>query len=76
MVRRQHIVRVAGHEEDFGFGVPRGQAMDERRAAQLRHHDVGDDQVNGALVLLRDAQRLARTRGFEDHISGGLQRLA
>ena len=46
------LVGVARHVDDLHVGPRRQQPLGERRTAHLRHHDVGDQQIDRAVVRL------------------------
>ena len=46
-------VWVSRHVDDLNFGAQRSQPICQFFAANVRHHDVGEKEVNRAPVLLR-----------------------
>ncbi len=54
------VVGVAGHVEHLASPAAAARALGELAAAHLRHHHVGQQQVDAAACCRADAQRLAR----------------
>ncbi|HJX64008.1 MAG TPA: hypothetical protein VJ860_08650 [Polyangia bacterium] len=69
-VMNDGVVSVAGHIEHFDPRTFQRQAVGQHSPAHLRHHDVGQQQVD--LVLLRFAgqKRVLRTRGGQHCVAG------
>ena len=60
---RDDVVRVAGHVEHLHLRARPRAALRQLAAAHPRHHDVGEEQVDGAGVLGRtSSMRLAGAR--------------
>ena len=49
---------IPGHVHDLRFGAQGPHPLGELTAVHDRHHDVGEQEVDGALVLFANRQRL------------------
>src|ERR687892_1742453 len=66
-------LRVARHVDDLDAGSRRGEALHQLEAAHLRHDHVGDDEVDGAVVVSCDRERLATGPGGQDGVAPAAQ---
>ena len=69
------VVGVARDVEHLEVRPLGRQALDQLPAADLRHHHVSDEQVDGALVALRQHQRVPAMAGLEDGVAVVLEAL-
>ena len=70
------VVGVTGDEQDLEIVANGGQALGQFAAAHLRHHHVGDQQVDGALVLGADLDGVRAVGRFQHGIALAAQNLA
>src|SRR6266436_1944913 len=70
------IIGIAGHVEHFHIRTQGLEPLGELAAAHLRHDDVGDHEVDGALVALADLERLDAVAGLEDIVAVHLEDLS
>jgi len=70
------VLSVAGEVEDFGAGTRRQELLDQFVTAKARHHDVGDDEVDGVFVAGDEGEGGVAAGGFENAIAAGGESLA
>ncbi len=70
---RIDILRVPGHEHDLHAGPQFEGAFGEFAPAEFRHHHIGHQQIDRALVGFAQRQTLASVAGFENHVPARLQ---
>ena len=68
------VARVAGSEKDAEFGVEPASFLGQLRAVDLRHDDVGEEQLD-VRPLREDAQRLLRAAGVDRGVAELAQRI-
>ena len=51
------VVRVAREEQNFALGVDQMDFLSQFTPPQMRHHDIGDEQIDGISVSLHEFQR-------------------
>src|SRR4029079_7867723 len=61
--------RVAGHEHDLQVRVLPAKVLGELLSAPVREEHVGEDEIQMAVVLRAEAERLARGRSVDDVVS-------
>ena len=64
------IRRVAGDEQDAKAFPARCQARSQFPAGHPGHHHVGDEQIDGAHLGIRQGQRLRTAAGLDDAVAG------
>lgn len=67
--RKRGLADVTGHEENAQPGPNRRELGDELGTAHLRHHDVGQDEVESALVLAGERERLTAVARLENGVA-------
>ena len=65
----ERVLGVAGHEDDLQVRIALAQFLGERRPVHLRHHHVGDDEIDVAAVALDHLDRLDAVAGFEHRVA-------
>ena len=63
----------ARHEDRLGVRARDEEPIRQLLAVDTRHHDVGEEDVDGARVIFRDAERLLAVLGLEHPIAGSQQ---
>ena len=64
------LVGVAGHIEDLEVGAPRPQRSGQCRSAHVRHHDVGDEEIDVAAASVELLERVAAIGGLHHGMTG------
>ena len=67
------VVGVAGHEDDARVGPDREESLHEFLAADPRHHDVREQEVDRTRRLVGKAECLVAVRGLDDPVSAAAQ---
>jgi len=70
------VLRVAGEVENFHAGAGGQKFLDKFVAAEARHDDVGDDEMNLLGVAGCERQSGVAVVGFENAIAAGLKSFA
>ncbi len=73
---RDDVVRVARHVEHPELGARGHQGFGQRPTVHPRHHDVGDEQVDGLRMAVGDLDGFVGTGGFDHPIAVFLENLA
>src|SRR5712691_224016 len=72
----ESVLGVAREIEDFNGGARGEELLDEFVAAETRHDDVGNDEVDGFGVARGEGESGAAIGGFENVITAGCQSFA
>ena len=68
------VPRVSGHVQDANSRPLRRQAIGELPPGQPRHHDVGQEEMDGAAMALDDAKCGGGIGGGQDDVTLGFER--
>src|SRR5437016_5001453 len=69
VMSNDRVGRVARHEKDPRVGTKRVQLRGQLSAVHVRHHDVGEKQVDLARMRRRNGQCFLRARGLENRVA-------
>src|SRR5277367_1295843 len=60
---------ITGDEQHPRFWTQRQQFLCQLPSAHLRHHDIGDGQMNCRRMVLRNSQSVGAISGFQDLVA-------
>ena len=69
----ERLLGIARDEDDLQLRIALAKLLEQRRAVHLRHHHVGDDEVDRAAVLLEHFHGLDAVLGLEHGVAARFQ---
>ena len=67
------VFRIAGDEDDLQVRIFPAHLLEQRRAVHFRHHHVGDDEIDRAVLLLQRLHRLDAVGGLDHAVAARAQ---
>jgi len=69
------LTGVAGDEKQSGLGMQRRQFLGQLASTDVRHHDIGDGQIDYGAVTVGDGHGVQAVSGLEDGVAAKAEKL-